>query len=149
MARPRGGEWLETEVSGWKTAGISLVASALTDEEMQELDLGEEPALCASHGIEFARFPVPDRGLPHSVVEWGSFIDRVAAAVKAEGVVVAHCRMGIGRASMIALSVMVEFGVTLDRALELMIEARRRPIPDTAEQLEWIADFARFRRSLV
>ena len=56
MARPRGGEWLEEEVSGWKRLGIGTVASLLHEYEENELSISDEASLCAAHGIEFRSF---------------------------------------------------------------------------------------------
>jgi protein-tyrosine phosphatase len=143
MAHPEGGDRLDSEVADWKQAGVSVVATALTDDEMCELKLLEEGEICGRHGIELVRFPVPDRSRPSSLIEWSEFIKRLSQAVADQKSLVAHCRMGIGRSSMIAVSVMIAQGLTVNRALELMIIARRRPIPDTAEQLEWIAEYAK------
>ena len=142
MARPRGGEWLEDEVAAWKRAGVQVVASALTDEEMRELDILDEGILCKSHDIAFLRFPVTDRGLPTSMKEWASFIQSLSACLDEKKSVVAHCRMGIGRASMIAVSIMVSYGVEANDAFRWMTEARGLKVPDTDEQLYWISKFA-------
>ncbi len=67
MARPRGGDWLEDEVRGWKRSGVDVAASALTDDEMQELDISDEGLYCGREGIEFVRFPIEDRSIPGSL----------------------------------------------------------------------------------
>jgi len=149
MARPLGGSLLEGQISSWKQANVSIVVSALTDHEMTELELLREPELCLSYGIEFVRFPIADRGLPHSIAEWTHFIENLSDQIRDQKAVVIHCRMGIGRSSMIALSVMIALGMGLNDALEAMIFAQRRPIPDTAEQLEWVANFARLRGEVI
>jgi hypothetical protein len=66
MPRPRAGEWLEDEVTSWHREGIRTVVSLLEVPEIAELGLLEEPRLCASQGIEFISFPIPDRGVPTS-----------------------------------------------------------------------------------
>ncbi len=149
MARPSGGSLLEGEIKSWNQANVSIVVSALTDQEMTELELSREPELCLAHGIEFVRFPIADRGLPHSMEDWTQFIENLSVRILERKPVVIHCRMGIGRSSMIALSVMIALGMGLNDALEAMILAQRRPIPDTAEQLEWVANFARLRGEVI
>ena len=37
MARPRAGEWLGDEISGWRAEGIDTVISLLEQEEVSEL----------------------------------------------------------------------------------------------------------------
>src|SRR6476620_4583045 len=43
--RPRGGDWLADEVKAWRAAGVDVVTSLLTPEEVAELGLQEEEAL--------------------------------------------------------------------------------------------------------
>jgi hypothetical protein len=70
MPRPRGGEWLADEVSGWKRLGIDVVISLLHRYEADELDISDEESLCRDHEIYFRSFPIRDRGTPDSVAEF-------------------------------------------------------------------------------
>ena len=144
MARPRGGDWLEDEVAAWKRAGVVVVASALTDEEMKELDILGEGGFCTAHKIEFHRFSVIDRGLPASMNEWAHFIQSLRVSLNEKKVVVAHCRMGIGRASMIAVSIMISCGVDAGEVLGWMTKVRGVPVPDTDEQRDFLFRFEEF-----
>ena len=65
-ARPRGGDWLEDEISGWRSAGIDAVVSLLTPQENQELQLGAESNLTQARGLLFISLPTEDRGVPPS-----------------------------------------------------------------------------------
>jgi hypothetical protein len=69
MARPRAGDWLDDEVSGWRMEGIDIVVSLLEPEEVSELGLQREAHLCEVHVMEFISFPIPDRGVPGSLGE--------------------------------------------------------------------------------
>jgi hypothetical protein len=64
MPRPRGGDWLEDEVQAWQHAGLNRVVSLLTPDEVADLDLGQEAALCQAHGMQFVSFSIPDRRVP-------------------------------------------------------------------------------------
>lgn len=68
-ARPRGGDWLEDEVEGWRKAGIDAVVSLLTSQESKEMHLQEEASLSRAHGIRFLSLPIEDRGFPDSLSE--------------------------------------------------------------------------------
>ena len=57
MPRPRGREWLEDEVSGWKQLGVDLVVSLLHPYEAKELEISEEERMCVSRGIGYRSFP--------------------------------------------------------------------------------------------
>jgi protein-tyrosine phosphatase len=141
MARPRSGDWLEEEIFGWSTEGIDVVVSLLEAEEIDELGLWREEALCVSFGIEFISFPLKDRGVPRST---DRVVDLVAAIVSRlhDGKAVAvHCRAGIGRASLIAACVLVARGSSPELAFDLIAEARGVGVPDTPEQRAWVDRF--------
>ena len=142
MARPRGGNSLEDEVLAWKQAGVSIVVSGLTDSEMRELKLKKQAELCREHGIQFKRFPIGNHGLPSSVEDWLQFISELRNSLTPETALVAHCYMGIGRASLIAASLMVAAGIEPDRAFLWISEARGITIPDSSEQRIWVVDCA-------
>ncbi|MEP7004497.1 MAG: hypothetical protein ABI810_00840 [Sphingomonas bacterium] len=69
MARPRAGDWLEDEIGHWQASGINAVVSLLEAEEVSDLGLQRERALCEQHGIDFLSFPIVDRGVPASMRE--------------------------------------------------------------------------------
>jgi len=76
-SRPRGGDWLEDEMAGWRRAGIDTVLSLLTPEEEQELDLKREAHEAKARGMNFASLPIPDRQVPNSESEVSAALDRL------------------------------------------------------------------------
>src|SRR4051794_38169053 len=95
MPRPRGGDWLEDEVRGWRQAGIDVVVSLLTSEEATELAIVEEAQLCQAAGIEFLSFPVVDRGVPASRSAASALLHSLDAQLVAGKTLAIHCRQGI------------------------------------------------------
>ena len=67
ITRPRGGDWLEDEVKGWRLAGINVVVSLLESEEAEQLGLSLECKIAANSDVRVISLPVPDRGLPSSL----------------------------------------------------------------------------------
>ena len=55
----------------------------------------------------------------------------------------AHCRQGVGRSAVLAACLLMGAGVDAESAWRRVGEARGRTVPDTAEQREWAARFAR------
>jgi protein-tyrosine phosphatase len=143
LPRPRGGDWLEDEVQSWKAAGIDIVVSALTSEEAVEWELSRESELCRLSGLEFVAFPIPDRGVPESVSGTAELANRLAIAVKEGKGVGVHCRAGIGRSSLIAVSVLLALGLDFESAWRRAAAARGCPVPDTDEQREWVKKLLR------
>ncbi len=73
-ARPRGGDWLESEMTAMHREGVDILVSLLTPEESSELDLTNEATACAEAGIEFRNFPIPDRETPASLEAFRAFV---------------------------------------------------------------------------
>ncbi|MDP1919947.1 MAG: hypothetical protein Q8L14_27115 [Myxococcales bacterium] len=141
MARPRAGDWLEDEMRGLKTAGIDVVVSLLTHDEVSELGLEGEPQACEQVGLRFRSFPIPDRELPPSTIATKTFIAALQTELVSGSSIAIHCRMGIGRASLVAASVLRMQGIDGTDALARIAAARGLPVPDTDEQRQWVIDF--------
>ncbi len=142
-ARPRGGDWLEDEVSGWQRAGVSTIISLLTPEEEGELALTEEAAEARRYGLTFVSFPIADRDAPASQSQLAEVLDKVQADLSSGRPVVIHCRQGIGRTGLVASCLPVANGLDPGAAVELVGATRRALIPDTQGQREWIDSYAK------
>ncbi|HXP72759.1 MAG TPA: protein-tyrosine phosphatase family protein [Stellaceae bacterium] len=117
---------------------MTMVASLLEPQEQLELGLRDEAEHCRATGIDFASFPIPDRGVPASLVDAVALVRRLAHAIEIGSIVGLHCHAGIGRSGMIAAAVLIALGHTEDRALELVAAGRGLRIPETPEQGSWV-----------
>jgi protein-tyrosine phosphatase len=142
MPRPRGGDWLEEEIHELRAGGVDILVSALTSEEVEELDLAREPDFCRESGISFLPFPIPDRDVPASYGAVRGFVEGLSEELSAGKAVAIHCRAGIGRSSLLAACTLVVAGLPVDRAFELIREARGCSVPDTDLQRVWVERFA-------
>jgi protein-tyrosine phosphatase len=143
MARPRSGEWLRDEVSGWCNAGLNAVVCLLKPSEVRELELYDEAALCESSAIAFIAFPITDRGVPSSVPKTAQLVDRVVSLLRQGSSVAIHCRAGIGRSSLIAACVLLRLGFQREAVFPLLSRVRGLPVPDTQAQVQWLSLFSR------
>jgi len=143
LARPRGADWLDDEIQGWKQAGISIVVSLLTASENSELGLTSEAELVKRTGLTYTSFPIADYSVPGSKVSMQQLAAELNDQLSRGARIGVHCRQSIGRSSLLAACVLVTSGESPKRAFELIELARRVPVPDTAEQKEWVMSFAR------
>lgn len=142
VARPRGGDWLEEEVRSWQHAGLEMVVSLLTSDEVAELDLEWEETWCRVHGIRFRSFPIPDRSVPASRAALAELTAEVDQALEEGKTIAVHCRQGIGRSALVAASVLISAGRDPGGVWEQIGAARGLPVPDTGEQRDWVMQLA-------
>lgn len=142
-ARPRGGEWLEDEVSAWAEAGIDVIVSLLTKDEIISFGLEREGEICESKGLSFFSFPVIDRSVPASRQVLLEFLNKLKLLLLKGKNIGFHCRQSIGRAPLLAAALMILFGVEPDSAYRQLSEARGFQVPETEEQRTWTEDFAK------
>ncbi len=143
LPRPRGGDWLEEEVRSWQQAGVGAVVSLLIPEEVADLDLIQEAELCRANQIDLVSFPIVDRSVPPSRKATVALVQRLDALLTAGTNVVIHCRQGVGRAAVIAACTLVQAGGDPEAAFHRVSAARGCPVPETSEQRNWVAAFAR------
>jgi protein-tyrosine phosphatase len=143
MPRPRSGEWLEDEVQAWRSAGVDMVVSLLTQPEIEELGLQEESRTCHAHGIIYISYPICDRHVPDSPTATIELIQTIRQALKQSKGIAIHCRMGIGRAAMIAAAILASQGKEVNASFDAIARARGLEVPDTDEQKAWVADMTK------
>ena len=138
-SRPRGGDWLEMDVASLRSSGVNVLVSLLTNAEVAELVLENEPGFCAANSVEFFSLPIEDRSVPQTREEVRSLVAKVCHGLRAGKSIAIHCRAGIGRSALVAASVLVAGGVPVDKAFRLIRQARGCDVPDTEEQRDWVA----------
>ena len=141
-ARPRGGDWLEDEIAGWRQAGIGAIVSLLKPEEERELNLENEQREAQTQGMEFISLPITDRGVPDAETELTPILERLDGILSAGRNVVVHCRQGIGRTGLLAACLLISRGLLPEDALRKLSAACGAPVPETPERRRWIDHYA-------
>ncbi len=140
--RPRGADWLEDEVRAWRESRVDVIVSLLTEEEVALFDLQGEAELSQGNGIRFISLPILDRGVPSSRKAFLALVNELRDLLTAGKTILVHCRQGIGRAGLLAASLLVHAGVEPQLAMQTVSSARHCAVPETAEQRQWITSFA-------
>lgn len=141
-ARPRGGDWLEDEMTAWRNAGVDEVLSLLTLEEERDLELQNEAREVKKHGMKFVSFPIRDRKVPSSQAKLVAALENLDADLSTGKNVVIHCRQGIGRTGLVAACLLVTKGISSGAAISTVSAARGNAVPETEEQRRWIDNYA-------
>ncbi len=138
MARPRANDWLDDEIKSLKTRRIDCLVSLLEKSEEWELGLQDEKEVCKKWGIEFVNFPIKDVNVPLNDFDFIRLAKELAIKVKKKQKIVIHCRMGIGRASILAAAIMIILGCKGQDVFEKIGKYRKLKVPDTEKQKDWI-----------
>jgi protein-tyrosine phosphatase len=142
MPRPRGGQWLDRDVRSLAKAGVNVIVSLLTADEVAELELQDEERLCGDCNITFISFPITDRDVPLSILEAKRAVHLLLEKLRAGKNVAVHCRMGIGRSALVAACVLKCQDIAADEAFAMIGKARGFSVPDTDEQKAWVREFS-------
>jgi protein-tyrosine phosphatase len=141
-ARPRGGDWLQDEITSWRKSGVATVVSLLEEHEERDLDLTAERSEAEKQGMKFISFPIVDRDVPVSQSKFGKMLETLHRELAAGQSVALHCRQGIGRTGLVAACLLVGDGLSPQEAMDRLTAARGVEVPETEQQRRWIADFA-------
>jgi protein-tyrosine phosphatase len=142
MARPRGGDWLGEELQALRRQGFDIVVSALTPPEQEEFELEHEAAAATEAGFDFVSIPIPDMGIPVNARSAGERLAELAGSLSQRRNVAMHCRMSIGRSSLIAASILVLMGSDPAEVFRRIGAARGMDVPETETQRRWVEELA-------
>lgn len=100
--------------------------------------------------VRYARKPIPDHGVPRQAAQMGEIMAELDAALAEGRRVYVHCRAGIGRTGTVIACHLVARGLDGDAAIAelnaLWLGSDRSDtwpeVPETAEQIEFIRDWA-------
>lgn len=146
MARPRGNDWLEDEIRGLQMGGVKTVISLLEHAEVEDLGLSDEEAWCRRVGIEYINFPIEDNNIPRKDEAFIELLDTLNEKLRKGEKVAIHCRMGIGRASLVVAGMLLREGMSAEEAFSFISRERQVEVPDTDEQVEWMEKMERWLR---
>jgi protein-tyrosine phosphatase len=92
----------------------------------------------ADGNIDFISFPIEDRSVPTCSAGFDVLVEKMVRYSKASKPVVVHWRAGIGRSSLMATSILLRLGMSLDSVFRSIGKARGSLLPDTGEQRNWV-----------
>jgi protein-tyrosine phosphatase len=141
VLRPRGGQFLHSELLKFKDAGIRILVSLMEAKEAMAFGLAEEPALAEELGLMFLPYPMRDQTIPQDPVSFRGFVQDLAERLRAGRAVGIHCQGSVGRATVTAACALIHLGWKPSAALAAIHEARGCMVPNTQEQEDWILSY--------
>ncbi len=141
VKRPRGGEWLFDELQLIREEGVDVLVSLLERKEEIELELTNEGRIWRETGGVFLNFPILDRSVPESSFSAHKMLKSLIAFVEQGNSIAVHCRMSIGRSSIVIAALMASLGFDVDDVFRLISHARGLSTPETSEQVCWVKSY--------
>ena len=139
VPRPHGGQRLGEEMLALREAGIDIVVSMLEEFEAAAVGLETEEAAATRAGLDFIDFSIPDRGVPTNIAQFMEFLTNLETRLAQGARIGIHCYGCIGRSPVVVASLLIRSGISAEEAWNQIEIARGSPVPDTLEQLEWVA----------
>lgn len=107
-----------------------------------------EPEECRSCGLTYLNFPIQDRSVPESRLEFKKFLAQLTDELGLAKALAVHCRAGIGRSSLLVCSLLAQSGIAISEAWWLIQQARGCSVPDTDEQRRFVESLAESRSKI-
>ena len=123
------------KIFNWKPAGI---ISLTQQKEIEDLGSSDFISFIEKEKILWLHFPIKDFGTVDQQQEilWEPISKNIHQKINDGDRILVHCRGGCGRAGMIVLRIMVEFGEDPDEALERLRKIRPCAV-ETKAQENW------------
>ncbi|MFK7601556.1 cyclin-dependent kinase inhibitor 3 family protein [Deinococcus sp. SM5_A1] len=133
---------VHTDMQTLAADGVNVLAPLIEDFEFDMLGMDGYHAAADLNNLEVKAYAIPDQHAPGKRADFAAFIDELMTDLLDGRGVVVHCRGGLGRAGLTAACLLVQGGMTADRAIELVRETRDRKAIETSEQVQFVHDFA-------
>jgi ADP-ribosyl-[dinitrogen reductase] hydrolase len=106
------------------------MVTLIEHHEFEALDVVELPLFAEHLGLEWHHLPIRDMDVPSAAFEerWPAVGDRLKRYLGNGGLVLVHCKGGLGRAGTIAARLLIEMGEPSARAIQHVRAARRGAI---------------------
>lgn len=116
--------------------GATVLITLVTQDELSELRVEELGGSARALGLTWLHLPILDRSIPSLEWErrWALARPGVHAELDREGRVVVHCKAGRGRAGTIAARLLVERGMSADKAIQAVRLVRPGAIDTVAQE---------------
>jgi ADP-ribosyl-[dinitrogen reductase] hydrolase len=132
------GAWdrdVRTDVEAIREWGAHTVVTLIEDHEFELLQVRSLASEVRRAGMDWMHLPIRDVSVPSAAFQrnWIQSGEALRSRLRRGLDIVVHCRGGLGRAGTIAAVLLVELGMTCDKAIEVVRQARPGAI-ETAEQ---------------
>lgn len=133
---------LEADLVALREWGAEQVVTLMERSEFSLLRVPDLDARVLAHGMNWTYLPIPDQDVPKAVFNaaWPKVRVPLLASLHAGSGVVLHCRGGLGRTGLVAALILIETGMTAEKAIQAVRSFRPRAI-ETAAQERYVLNY--------
>lgn len=132
---------LSRDLAALRAADVVLLELLVEDAELERWGDTRLVDVAARHGIDVRRHPMPDGGVPASVVEMDRILDELHEA-RCRGNAAIACMGGVGRSGTVAACVLVRQGIDAQAAIAMVRAARHPEAVETEAQETFVRRYA-------
>ena len=131
---------VEADVDAIRRWGASAVVTLIEAHEFRLLNVTALPDTVRAAGLEWHHLPIVDVSVPDETFErrWHYAGLRIRRRLRTGERVLVHCRGGLGRAGLVAASLLVELGAADPREAIARVRAVRPGAIETSAQACWV-----------
>ncbi len=134
-----GGTWqrdLNKDLNAIKAWGCSALVTLIENHEFALLGVTNFTQTVARYSLDWFHLPIEDMQPPHEQFEkqWAIAGPQLHQCLSAGHSIVIHCRGGLGRTGLLAARMLVELGLSPDKAVDAARVARPRSIETYAQE---------------
>ena len=125
-AQPASRGPMRQALASYRAAGAGLLVSLLPAHELSALGLQSLAEECSQAALRWANCPIDDFAAPAAAFEaaWQHIAPTVHALLDRGDSVALHCRAGLGRTGTVAARILLERGLEVQAAVDLVRQAR-------------------------
>ncbi|VAW66357.1 putative protein-tyrosine phosphatase [hydrothermal vent metagenome] len=134
-----GGTWqrdLKTDLAAINTWGCTALVSLIEDHEFPLLGVADFADTLAANPLQWFHLPIKDMQPPDEQFEtqWASAGPQLHQQLAAGHSIVIHCRGGLGRTGLLGAKILVEAGLSPEKAIAEIRHARAHSIETYAQE---------------
>jgi len=133
---------LDDSISTLKSAGIDMLLTLMSDDEMAKNNADKLPQACETQNIDWIQLPIPDDAAPSQAFESQWQVNQVGIleVLNNKGTIAVHCKGGSGRTGLVIGIILLAYGWSGEKVIKAVQELRPKALKHPV-QLEYFNSY--------
>ncbi len=148
MACPRGTRQLKDDLQIVEKNHVNVMISLLEMEEIYEFGLKDEGPQSEAMNIHYLNYPIRDRHVPIDMASFHKLTKQLYQLLIDGKNISIHCKMGVGRSTLLACGILRHFGMPFWEAAEMARNVRGFKVPNTILQVKFLEEYYQYESTV-